>query len=266
MKTKPIKYPYYWLALTMCISLSANAQKLPSVQAAGVYAPANVKVDGKLTEWNNQLEAYNKTTALYYTMANNNDNLYLAMRTTDFVAIDKILGAGISLTITGKNGALVFTTPITDATNRSNISKAARSSDVMTDSLANKLNKELTTHLKELTLKGIAAIPDPTISVYNEYGIKVAGHLGIDKAYTCEIAIPLKYITPILADAGSFNYNIMVNGVTMNIVTSARNGEVVNSNSAEMASILANIKINGSSAMELSSPTDFTGTYTLMKK
>ena len=198
-------------------------------------------------------------------MANNNDNLYLAIRTTDYVAIDKILGAGITLTITGKDGAVAFTTPITTATNRSNISKAARS-EAMTDSLATKLNKELATHSKEVALKGIAAITDPTISVYNEYGIKVASQIGIDKAYTCEIGIPLKYINPVLAGADSFNYNIMVNGITMNIVTSTRNGEVVNSQSAEMASIMANIKINGSSAMELSSPTDFSGTYTLVKK
>jgi hypothetical protein len=261
-----IKYPYYWLALTMCIGISASAQKLPNVQPAGVYAPANVKVDGKATEWDNQMQAYNKNASLFYTMANNNDNLYLVVRTTDYVAIDKILGAGLSLTLMGKNGAIAFTSPITMGPVRSNISKAVRSTDPITDSLLNKLNKDLTTNLKEVALKGISTIPDPTISVYNEFGIKVAAQLGMDKAYTCEIAIPLKYINPVLADAGSFNYNIMVNGVTMNIVTSSRNGEVVNSNSAEMASILANIKVNGSSMMELSSPTDFSGTYTLIKK
>jgi hypothetical protein len=250
----------------MCVGLTANAQKLPNVQTAGIYAPANVKVDGKLTEWNNQLEAYNKTTALYYTMANSNDNLYLAIRVTDFVAMDKILGGGLSLTITGKNGAIAFTTPLTSATNRGNISKAARSSEAMTDSLANKLNKELATHSKEAGIKGISAITDPTISVYNEYGIKVSGYVGTDKTYTCEIAIPLKYITPILGGAEDFKYNIMVNGVMMNIVTATRNGEVVATQSAEMAAMMANIKINGASMMELSSPTDFSGTYTLIKK
>ena len=262
---KPIKYPYYWLALTTCIGLSANAQKLPNVQSVGVYAPANVKVDGTAAEWN-QLQAYNKNTSLYYTMANNNDNLYLAIRTTDFVAMDKLIAGGLTLTIMGKNGAITFTSPITSGPIRSNISKAVRGSETITDSLLNKLNKELTSNLKEADLKGIAAIPDLTISVYNEYGIKVASQLGLDKDYTCEIAIPLKYVNAIIADAGSFNYNVMINGVKMNIVTSTRNGEVVNSQSAEMASIMANIKINGSSVMELSSPTDFSGTYTLIKK
>jgi hypothetical protein len=266
MKPKPIKYPYYWLALTMCVGLSANAQKLPNVQPAGVYAPDNIKIDGKVAEWGSQWQAYNKTTAIFYTMAHNNDNLYLVVRTTDFVAMDKILGAGLSLTITGKNGALAFTTPITGATNRGNISKAVRDSDAMTDSLATKLNKELATHSKEVALKGIAAIPDPTISVYNEYGIKVSGYVGTDKSYTCEVAIPLKYITPVLGGAIAFNYNIMLNGVQMNIVTRTLNGEVVSSQSAEMAAVMANIRINGASMMELSSPTDFSGTYTLIKK
>lgn len=263
---KAIKYPYCWLALSMCIGLSANAQKLPNVQPAGIYAPVNVKVDGKLTEWNNQLEAYNKNTLLYYTMANNNDNLYLVVRTTDYTTIDKILGGGISITITGKNGAIAFTTPITSPTNRGNISKAVRNSDAMTDSVANKLNKELTTNSKEAALKGITAISEPTISVYNEYGIKVAGYVGTDKAYNCEVAIPLKYVTPILGDAADFKYNIMVNGVKIEMVTRNSNGETVSTQSAELASVMANVRINGVSMMELSSPTDFTGTYALIKK
>lgn len=266
MNAKAIKYPYHWLALSMCISLSVNAQKLPNIQPSGLYAPADVKVDGKATEWNNPLQAYNKSIAAFYTMANNNDNLYLVIRTTDYVAIDKILGGGITLTITGKKGAITFTTPTSSGSNRSNISKEVRGAEPLTDSLLNKLNKELANNFKEAALTGIATIPDPTISVYNEYGIKVSGQIGMDKAYTCELAIPLKYITPVLADVDNFNYNIMVNGVKMNIVTSTRNGEVVNSQSAEMASIMANIKINGSSMMELSSPTDFSGTYTLIKK
>ncbi len=266
MKTKNIKYPYYLLALMMCISLAANAQKLPNMQPTGLYAPANVKVDGKLTEWNNQLEAYNKSTSIYYTMANSNDNLYLAVRTTDFTSMDKMLGGGLSLTITGKNGAIAFTTPITSATNRGNISKAVRSSDAITDSVATKLNRELTTNSKQAAVKGITAIADPTISVYNEYGIKVAGYLGTDKAYTCEVAIPLKYITPILGDAADFKYNIMVNGVKMEIVTRNSNGETVSSQSAELASVMANVRLNGTPMIELASPTDFTGTYTLVKK
>ncbi len=265
MKPKPITYPYYRLALIMCVGLSANAQKLPNVQTAGVYAPANIKVDGKLTEWN-PLEAYNKNTSLYYTMANNSDNIYLAIRTTDFVAMDKLLGGGLSLTITGRNGAIAFTTPLTSGTNRGNISKAVRSSDVMTDSLANKLNKELATSSKEAAIKGIPAIIDPTISVYNEYGIKVSGYVDKDKAYTCEVAIPLKYITPVLGGVADFKYNIMVNGVQINMVTRNINGETVSSQSAEMATVMANVRLNGAPMMELSSPTDFSGTYTLAKK
>jgi hypothetical protein len=265
MKTKPIKYPYYWLALTLCSSLSANAQKLPNVQPAGIYAPANVKIDGKATEWGSQLQAFNKNTSIFYTMANNNDNLYLAIQTTDKAAMEKILGGGLALTIMGKNGAIAFTTPTTSAPNRANIIKAVRSSDSITDSVLNKLNKDLTTNLKEVTLKGIAAIPDPTISVYNEYGVKVSGLLGMDKAYTCEIAIPLKYINPVLADAGSFNYNIMLNGIKVEI-RSVSNGTALDPMSAEMASIMANVVLNGSPMIELTSPTDFSGTYTLIKK
>ena len=55
--------------ISMCIGivfcailfvLSANAQKLPNTQETSLRAPANLKVDGKPTEWNNQFQAYNK--------------------------------------------------------------------------------------------------------------------------------------------------------------------------------------------------------------
>ncbi len=56
--------------------LSAQAQKLPNIQEASVWAPANVKVDARLTDWGEQLQAYNKTVGVNYTLANDDKNLY----------------------------------------------------------------------------------------------------------------------------------------------------------------------------------------------
>ena len=59
----------------------ANAQKLPNVQQASLRAPENVKVDGKPTEWGDKLQAYNKATDVFYTIANDYNNLYLIIQT-----------------------------------------------------------------------------------------------------------------------------------------------------------------------------------------
>src|ERR1700748_1734396 len=85
------------------ISICAKAQKLNSVQAAAIPAPAKVKVDGKIDEWGGNFQAYNKTTKLFYTLANDEKNLYLVVKSTDLQNSTKIMGGGVTLTINTAN-------------------------------------------------------------------------------------------------------------------------------------------------------------------
>ncbi|MEO8885474.1 MAG: hypothetical protein ABI367_05385 [Mucilaginibacter sp.] len=267
MKPIAIKYAGFLIIIIM-FNFLANAQKLPNVQQGGLYAPADVKIDGKTTEWDNKFQAYNKSTSVFYTMANNNDNLLLVVQATDKTAIGKILGGGITLTIADKNKAnttVSITTPVTSAPNRSNIAKVVGGTSPVSDSLLSELNKGLQNNFKEIGLKGIAAISDSSLSVYNEYGIKVSGLLDINRAYNCELAIPLKYLRHLVADDGSFNYNIRLNGVKY-IKTMLIDGQPIDQASPAAAAVLMNLKLDGSPIMELNSPTDFSSTYTLIKK
>jgi hypothetical protein len=270
MKTKPIKYPYYWLALTLCVSLSANAQKLPNIQPAGLYAPANVKIDGKPTEWNNQFQAFNKSTSLFYTLANSNDNLYLTVQAADKTTINKMLGGGLTLLISSKDKNTVpvsITTPILPSRNRAVVTK-----DPLLDTDLPEANKAISGGLKEMAIKGLTAIPDSAISIYNEYGIKIAAQMDINKIYTCELVIPLKYINQLTSAVGTFNYNITLNGIRPTI--SNASPAAVASMMSQMPTAAAytfrvdggGMTINGSSINDLMSPTDFSGTYTLAKK
>ncbi len=278
MKTKPITYPYCLLALTMCIGVTANAQKLPNVQAAAIYAPTNVKVDGKLTEWNNQLQAYNKSTSLYYTMANNADNLYLTIQAKDKVALQKAIGGGITLTITSKEKGLngvSLSTPYLLGSNRSKITQKINIQDTLMEADVAVLNNVISTNFKELSIKGITTIPDSVISVYNEHGIKLSAVIDKDKAYTCELAIPLKYIKQLTGTAGTFNYNLKLNGIKSDAVVikdspnnmstgaPARMGGITVGDGVTVVGTARSVY--GASPMELMNPTDFSGTYTLIK-
>ncbi len=168
---KSIKHPYYLLALSMCIGFTANAQKLPNVQTTAVYAPDNIKIDGKTTEWNNQLQAYNKSTSIFYTMANNNDNLYLTVQATTNMIIDKILSGGITLSIASANNKtippVIITSPILPRNGRAPIVVRLRDGGTLTDAELTTLNSGLTANFKEISTSGITTIPEPTISVYN---------------------------------------------------------------------------------------------------
>ena len=264
MKTTTLNI-FYTLLFVIVTGLSAIAQKLPNVQSVGLYAPTGVKVDGKAAEWGNDFQAYNKGTAVFYTMANNADNLFLTVKSTDKTAIGKILGGGLTLTITDKNkpnGSIDITTPITTAPSRSNIAQAVGKSESISDSLLNVLNKSLASNFKAIKLNGIKAIPDSAISIYNDYGIKVAGQLNNHKEYICELTIPLKYLN----NPEAFNYNITLNGVPFQMMTIKPNGQTVSTGPAEAMAGMANVIMDGSPMLELTSPTDLSGTYTLAKK
>src|SRR5260221_3908569 len=82
------------------ISAIANAQKLPKVQRISVRAPKNIKIDGTSREWENDtFRAYNASDRIYYTMSNDDHNLYLIVRATGVFEDDKVIRGGVTLTI-----------------------------------------------------------------------------------------------------------------------------------------------------------------------
>lgn len=96
------------LAVTFAGSGPSHAQKTVNVQKQGIWLPAKMKVDGSLQEWNGRLQARNRATRLDYTLANDEQNLYLAVRSTDEIVASKILSGGISLAVVvpGMKGAV----------------------------------------------------------------------------------------------------------------------------------------------------------------
>src|ERR1700761_5811198 len=89
------------LAVTLLafVTVSSQAQKLASVQEKGYWAPDKVKIDGDISEWNNNFQAFNKTTGIYYTIANDKENLYLVIKSADQIINNKIIGGGVNFAI-----------------------------------------------------------------------------------------------------------------------------------------------------------------------
>jgi len=224
MKTPKIKIVTACLLLGS-ISLSAYSQKLNTVQESSVWAPANIKVDAKLNEWDDTFQAYNKTTEVFYTLSNDDKNLYLALKSTDPLNNNKIVAGGINFTInkTGKKkdkDAYVVVFPLVDmAAMRNQIiamgAGGGRGGDMDSAAVAN-LRKQALKMVKDIKLYGFTDIPDSVISIYNEYGIKAAIDYDVKGNLTCEMAIPLKYLHLITGDNSEFNYNIKLNGLDIN--------------------------------------------------
>jgi hypothetical protein len=272
MKTTGIiKLKLLLLLLAVTGTLTATAQKLPTKQETPVFAPANVKIDGKTTEWGAQFQAYNKATELFYTIANDNDNLYLTVQATESLIARKIIAGGLTLTIssldkTKKAEKVTITYPVFDGKNPPNINLGIKTDDfdqLDYDIFIYELNTEFVKKSKEIKLSGISAINDTLISVYNDHKIKAMGAFNDKKHYTYELAVPLKLIKPVIGVQSNFNYIITLNGSDR--VEGARieylnggSGIRITSNTSNVPS-MADMKF-------MSSPTNFSGEYTLAKK
>lgn len=211
--------------------LFAQDAKLPNVQTAN-STPPPVKVDGDLKEWNNTFQAYNKQTKLFYTISNDNQSLYLIVKSTDLPTSNKIVAGGISFVINtdGKKkdkDAFSLTYPVVTRAGGQggggggrggfggggapgNRNAAPDSATVAAQ------HKQTIDAAKEIKVLGFKDIADSLVSVYNEYGLKAA--IGYDAAgsYTYELAVPLKLLNITPGSAKDMAYHITVNGITAN--------------------------------------------------
>ncbi|GAB3917927.1 hypothetical protein [Mucilaginibacter boryungensis] len=210
-----------------------QAQKLPNVQEVSLRAPANIKIDGRLNEWKDSLQAYNKATQLYYIVSNDDENLYLTVKADQPRVITKLIDVGLTFIINkaGKKSSdakdnIQLTYPMLDFAPGQQIlwyagsrvrsqakipqvildNDTSRYSGAHVDSLITIANKLMGNHAKNIEVTGITEIKDMLISVYNEERIRAVSRFDKNGAYVYELAIPLKYLN---LDAGQkFTYSI----------------------------------------------------------
>jgi hypothetical protein len=223
--------------LTLSMALGLLTAKAQSVQAGSVWAPANIKVDGKLTEWNNSLEANNKTVDFSYTIANDDKNLYLAVKSIDQQSTAKILAGGVDFTINteGKKkdkDAFVLVFPVVNRTAMRGQGRQRGAGGFGSaqpgppDSAAIAAQRaQAIASIKEIKLRGFKDIPDSVISIYNEYSIKAAVAYDSNGNLVYEIAVPLSQLGLSVDKTKEIAYNLKVNGIQFNRNRDDRNGE-----------------------------------------
>lgn len=253
----------------------ANAQKLPKVQTTSVAAPANIKVDGKTTEWNNKFQAFNRNIEVYYTLSNSATKLYLTIQSNEDRIIRKIVSNGITLTIVAdpkqnKDG-LAVTFPAYAKTERPlyfNLKdpylavKDTNVNNTMADSVMNAYNATLDARFKAIGVIGEPTIPDSTLSVFNTEGFKAVARFDHKLAYTYELAIPLSYIKFAADKPATFKYTLQVNGPPgeVRVVDNGRRMVYTAGDGSEV-----NIGYPGPNNLAFANPTYFSGEYTLAK-
>lgn len=217
----------YMLLPMLLLSIGVSAQKLPDVQVKSILAPSTVRIDGKNLEWDS-FAAENKRTNLWYTIANDDKNLYLAIKANDNETITKIMAGGISFTINTKGkkreqDAFIMTYPLIARAsgNRGNMGQNRQragqerqeQSQKERDSMNLAQRKTQLAGVKEIKILGFKQITDTLISIYNEHGIKAVAKMDEQGAYIYEAAIPLSLLEIAAGSSHEIAYQIKLNGL-----------------------------------------------------
>jgi len=248
----------------------AYAQKLPNKQEGSLKAPTNVKIDGKVGEWGD-FKAYNSATGLYYTLANDGQNLYLILKAANPIAIEKLFGGGISLYLNNPNNVAkdaraAITYLAVNKTSRMAIAELKK------DTIANdlkKINNAIASSLKTIIVKNLDDVKGDSIPVYNDYGIMAASHLVNTKTYTCEISVPLKNIKSFINSQSVINYTLQANAQSLNNMKVVMNGKEIENAAMDKRLVEIMNKLqqseDGASLRETMNDTNVSGEYMLVK-
>ncbi len=253
---------------------SAYPQKLPKVQTVSVRAPATIKIDGKATEWNDKLQAYNTAAGLFYTISNDDDMLYLTIRSDDPITLFKINCSGIIFNInsTQKNDRDAISInypfyedgkfPYINLNEKIKIDNTPQSVR-LADSAMSNINKRINDCAKFIKITGLSNA-DTLLPIYNDIGIMAAQGYSNMLIYTQEMAIPLKLLKLKAKSLSKFNYHLIVPKVRPNFMESTT--KIGNDNVLTVTFSARSIQaIPQVESKSLTTVTDFFGEYTLAK-
>lgn len=223
-KFKDTSYSLQLIIVLMSLSTVAFTQKLPKVQTSSIRVPESGKIDGKTTEWNDLFQAYNSGNHIYYTLSNDDNNLYLTARMDGILGSIKIFKGGLTFTIiplSKEADGLSITFPVISNRRTGEIEDGEggplylysilksneKANTAKTAPLVSSANNAIKNY-KEIHIKGVPGISDPLLSIYNIQDIMVGASLDKSMRYTYELAIPLKYLEAGISDVKSLKYNI----------------------------------------------------------
>jgi hypothetical protein len=210
---------YVLLFLAALAFVQVNAQKLPKVQTASLHAPVNIKIDGKAAEWNG-LQAYDPNNMLYYSMANDENNLYLVVKSDKNTISRKILLGGFKFSI--QAGGAQYKTITFPIVNRANIQTIhnrfpAGNQQIDYTEAYKKSYKEILKLFKTVDLKGFKNIANTETPIYNDLDIFVSASFDESGAYICEFALPLKYLADGSTNVDRIQYTLSIPSIVKSI-------------------------------------------------
>lgn len=188
--------------------LPAFSQKKAEV-IISKWADKPIIADGLLDDWPDTLSLYNKDAGIYYSLSNDSQNIYLAMRSISKESVTRILVGGISFSAnieSRKKEVPTVTFPIADRTQGRN--RNTKGQPGVQDGL-----QQLLSHVKDIKVEGFKEIIDGGISLENTYGIRAAATFDQDHNLVQEIIIPIRLLNLNTDVTDPITYRIKINGI-----------------------------------------------------
>jgi hypothetical protein len=207
MKTKIKNFLVLSLSILLLSSMSARSQKKAEL-ITSLWADKPILIDGKLNDWNDSLSLYNDAAKLYYNIANDDENIYLAIKNGSQESLTRILARGISFTANIENNKKIptmVTFPVLDRT-------PGKKRNETEQPEPEEIQKRILERIKEIRVDGFKEIIDGGISLYNTYGIKAAAAFDAKNNLIQEIAIPIRLLGIEPFRTEPVTYGIRING------------------------------------------------------
>ncbi|KIO76319.1 hypothetical protein TH53_15290 [Pedobacter lusitanus] len=180
------------------------AQKTDPDADVNLWVQQPVKVDGISAEWHEPLNNYNTETKLAFALANDQQNLYLIIESTDEITTRRLMSGGLTL----------------------NINTAGKKKDGIklnflgmnqpppphgqNDSLTHH-TPDMNTGVHAIQVSGFKNIPDGSLAIPNKEGIEVAAAFNKQRDYICELAIPFAQLGLKGNETKAIAYDIKIN-------------------------------------------------------
>lgn len=184
-----------------------SQKKADLINTRWAFSP--IVADGSLSDWPDSLSMFNEATNLFYGLANDDKNVYLAIRSASKQDLTKILAGGISFSanIEGKKkDAPTVIFPVLDRT-------PGKSRNTREQPEVEERQKQILSRIKDIKVAGFKEIIDGGISLQNTYGIRASASFDKNNNLVQEIIIPLSLLNLSTINGGEVTYSIRVNGL-----------------------------------------------------
>jgi len=217
-----LKKPYFYAAIALS-SMALNVKAQAPKPDEHLFKPTGtVTIDGNLKDWGDSLRYYNEEKRLYYTVANDGQYLYLAMRFNDHSEQERILWAGLTWGINPKGKkkeTYSLTFPATDPASTPALGAHLHEGDEQASQKPTEVNHEEIrkahlTKLRNMKVTGFKDIDYDIITTTNSYGFKAALDYDAEGNMVYEAAIALKFFDAADIAKGEWAFNFKVNGIT----------------------------------------------------